>query len=262
MHGRRRRTKEKNQYCSDSSGTIVYFRALQGHSGRNLIDPSLQDNVIIQSNFFQYIFHVGCALNLHFIISSVLILGGQNLSNRQTVFFLLVHPMDKEHKDPDESRLGSTASCTIHAYSMEETSNTRRIGSTSTLLWRNYWRSIRHDRTLPLFTKHSQLIVSRKLLSWWDTGEVKNGKVYASPRPPRKISLKHDWMKELGSEVARQPEGEVAPTSKKVPNQANQIQTQITIEQGRPVVCSQRASQPRFSRDSTNFNVGRRNNSR
>ena len=27
------------------SGIIVYLRALQGHSGRNLIDPSLQDNV-------------------------------------------------------------------------------------------------------------------------------------------------------------------------------------------------------------------------
>ena len=27
-------------------------------------------------------------------------------------------------------------------------------------------------------------------------------KVYASPRPPPKISLKHDWMKELDSEVA------------------------------------------------------------
>ena len=26
------------QYCSDSSGTILYLRALQGHSGRSLID--------------------------------------------------------------------------------------------------------------------------------------------------------------------------------------------------------------------------------
>ena len=34
------------QYCSGSSGAILYFRAFQGHSGRNLIDPSLQDNVI------------------------------------------------------------------------------------------------------------------------------------------------------------------------------------------------------------------------
>ena len=34
--------KRRFQYCIDDSGTIVYFRALQGHSGRNLIDPSLQ----------------------------------------------------------------------------------------------------------------------------------------------------------------------------------------------------------------------------
>ena len=33
-------SKRRFQYCTDSSGTIVYFRALQGHSGRNLIDPS------------------------------------------------------------------------------------------------------------------------------------------------------------------------------------------------------------------------------
>ena len=93
--------KRRFQYCTDSSGTIVYFRALQGHSGRSLIDPLLQDNVIIQSNFFQYIYHVGCAFNLHSIISSGLIPGGQSLSKRQTVFFLPVDPMDKSLKDPD-----------------------------------------------------------------------------------------------------------------------------------------------------------------
>ena len=31
-----------------------------------------------------------------------------------------------------------------------------------------------------------------------------------SPRPPPKISLRHDWTKELGSKVAWQPEGEIA----------------------------------------------------
>ena len=79
----------------------MYFRTLQGHSGRNLIDPSLQDNVIIQSNFFQYIYHVGCAFNLHSIISLGLIPGGQSLSKRHTVFLLSVDPTDKNHKDPD-----------------------------------------------------------------------------------------------------------------------------------------------------------------
>ena len=87
--------KKRYQYCTDSLGAILYLRSLQGHSGRSLIDPTLQDNVLIPGNFFQYIYHVGCAINLHSIINSGLILGGQNLSNRQTVFFLPVDPMDK-----------------------------------------------------------------------------------------------------------------------------------------------------------------------
>ena len=92
--------KRRYQYCTDISGTIVYFRALQGHSGRNLIDPSLQDNVMIGSGMFHYISHIGCAFNLHSIINNGLILGGQNSSKRQTVFFLPIHPRDKGHQDP------------------------------------------------------------------------------------------------------------------------------------------------------------------
>ena len=47
--------KRRYQYCTDDSGTLVYFRALQGHSGRNLINPPLQDNVIIQRGLFHHI---------------------------------------------------------------------------------------------------------------------------------------------------------------------------------------------------------------
>ena len=46
----RRENKKRFQYCTDSSGIIVYFRALQGHSRRNLINPSFHDNVINMSN--------------------------------------------------------------------------------------------------------------------------------------------------------------------------------------------------------------------
>ena len=74
--------KRRYQYCTDDSEIIVCLRALQGHSGRNLIDPSLQDNVVIQSGFFQHIYHIGCAFNLHSIINNGLIPGGQNSSKR------------------------------------------------------------------------------------------------------------------------------------------------------------------------------------
>ena len=95
-------SKRRYQYCTDGSGIIVYLLALQGHSGRNLIDPSLQDNVVIQSEFFHNIYHIGCAFNLHSIINNGLIRGSQNSSKRQTVFFLPIDPRNKEHKDPEK----------------------------------------------------------------------------------------------------------------------------------------------------------------
>ena len=61
-------SKRRYQYCSDNSGTILYLRALQGHSGNNHIDPTLQDNVVIGTGIFHYIYHVGCAFNLHSVI--------------------------------------------------------------------------------------------------------------------------------------------------------------------------------------------------
>ena len=66
-------SKRRYQYCSDNSGTIIYLRALQGHSGHNLIDPTLQDNVVIGSGIFHNIYHIGCAFNLHSIINNGLI---------------------------------------------------------------------------------------------------------------------------------------------------------------------------------------------
>ena len=96
-----RGSKRRYQYCSDISGTILYLRALEGHSGNNLIDPTLQDNVVIGSGIFHHIYHVGCTFNLHSIINNGLVPGGQNLSKRQTVFFLLVDPRDESHRDPE-----------------------------------------------------------------------------------------------------------------------------------------------------------------
>ena len=95
------------QCCTDSSGQeILYLRALQGHSGRNLIDPSFQDNVLIPDNFFEYIYHIGCAISLHSITNSGLIAGGRNSGREsQTVFFTAVNPKDRDHKDPYESHL-------------------------------------------------------------------------------------------------------------------------------------------------------------
>ena len=47
-----------------------------------------------------------------------------------------------------------------------------------------------------------------------ETGEVMYEKVYMSPRPPPKISLKHNWERELGSEHAERPEEQVVQQSR------------------------------------------------
>ena len=71
-----------------------------------------------------------------------------------------------------------------------------------------------------------------------ETGDIIYEKVFASPRMPPKISLKHDWMKDLGSEVARQAEGEVAQQSKSF--QSSQPNPNPNHDRtGRPVVIGQ-----------------------
>ena len=64
-----------------------------------------------------------------------------------------------------------------------------------------------------------------------ETGEVIYEKVYVSPRPPSKISLKHDWKRDLGSEDPQRLDGQVVQQFK-VPNQTNQI----IIERGNPLL--------------------------
>ena len=125
--------RKRFQYCTDSSGQeILDLRALQGHSGRNRIDPAQQDTVLIPNNFFEHIYHIGCAVNVHSITNSGLIAGGQNSSrDRQTVLFTSVNPMNKDHKDPHE--FDQTTSCMVEAESGKCT-KIRCIGSIYSLL--------------------------------------------------------------------------------------------------------------------------------
>ena len=201
-------SKRRYQYCSDIPGTILYFRALQGHSGRNLIDPLLQDNVKIQSGFFHLFYHIGCVFNLHSIINNGLIPGGQNSSKRQTVFFLPIDPRDKEHKDPEKIDLNVPRRAQYLHKTWKRHQDTEN--------WVDINLAIRKGLTF-YQTRSNAIILQGKLPAYCipkvvrlKTGEVLYEKAYMSPRPPPKISLRHDWTKELSSKVDRQPEGEVA----------------------------------------------------
>ena len=54
--------------------------------------------MLIGPGIFPYIYHVGSNFSLSSIISNGLILGGQNLSRRQSVFFLPIDPRKEDHK--------------------------------------------------------------------------------------------------------------------------------------------------------------------
>ena len=103
-----------------------------------------------------------------------------------------------------------------------------------------------------------------------ETGEVIYEKVYMSPRPPPKISLKHDWKRELGSEDAQRLDGQVVQQFKSF--QSNQpIPNPDHDRTGQPVVRTDRTgqavvethtdnvpdgSQTRSCHESISFNVG------
>ena len=199
--------KKRFQYCADPSGQeILYLRALQGHSRRNPIDPSLQDNVLIPNNFSEYIYHIGCRVSLHSITNSGLFPGGQNSSReRQTVFFTAVNPMDKEHKDPYKLDLTKPR---LAWYKQK-----RWKRHQDTVYWVNIQRAQR--KGLKLYqTKCSAIIfhgthpaycISKAIVM--KSGEIKNENVSVSPRPPPTISFKDNWMKELDSDKIGEPRG-------------------------------------------------------
>ena len=130
------------QYCTDFSGDMLYLRALQGHSGRSLIDPSSQDSVLIPNVFFKYTYHVGCAIKLQSIINSGLISGGQNFEQETDGILSACESYGQRTQRSWDNRPESTAPCTVHADSVEGTSEHGfflvdiKLGLTSSLLKR------------------------------------------------------------------------------------------------------------------------------
>ena len=55
--------------------TLLKIRAIQGHTGRHLIEPELMGHVAIPFNRTQFCFHRGCSFNLKSILEAGLIAG-------------------------------------------------------------------------------------------------------------------------------------------------------------------------------------------
>ena len=190
------------QYCTDPSGQeILFLRALQGHSGRNFIDPSRQDNVLILNDFFEYIYHIGCAVNLHSITKSGLIPGGQKTSrDRQTVFFTAVNPMHENHQDLIELDLTTPRLLSykqkwkVHQDTVYRVDIQHAQRKGLKFCQRRSNAVILHD-TLPAYCFSKAIVMKSE--------EVTYQNAYVSPRPPPTISNKTYWTCNLDSDIAR-----------------------------------------------------------
>ena len=197
--------KRRYQYCSDS------------FSGDSIIDLAMQDNVLISPGIFLYIYHVGSNFNISSILSNGLIPGGQELSRRQSVFFLLVDPRDGNHRDPENID-----------YSVPRRARYVQITwkrHQDTVFWIDIDLGIIKER-LKFYQTRSNAVILQGVLppscivraERLKGGEPFYKRQYLSPRPPPKISLRHDlnWTRgndELGSTVEHRPVGKLVQQS-------------------------------------------------
>ena len=127
--------------------------------------------------------------------------------DRQYSFCLLI-PGTKSHKDPEKIDLNVPR----HAQYLHSAGKKHQ----DSVFWVDIDLAIR--KGLTFYRSRSNAIILQETLPAYcipkvvrlKTGEVLYEKVSMSTRPLPKISLKHEWTRELGSKVARQAEGEVA----------------------------------------------------
>ena len=172
--------------------------------------------MLIGTGIFPYIYHVGCAFNLHSIINNGLVRGGQNLSRKQTVFFLPVDPRDESHRDSERIDF-SVPRLARYVHSAWQRHQ-------DAVFWVDIDLAIKEGLTF-YQTRSNAIILQGTLPAHYiskverlKTGEVLYERRYLSPRPPPKISLKHDlnWSKgndQLGSTVEQQPVGKLVQQS-------------------------------------------------
>ena len=144
------------------------------------------------------------SFNLHSIINNGLILGGQNSSKRQTVFYLPIDPRDNGHQDPEKIDFNELrrAQYLHSAWKKHQ----------DAVFWVDINLAI--QKGLTFYQTRSNAIILEVTLPAYCIPKVVRLKIeevlyerpYMSLRPPPKISLRHDhdWTRgndELGSTV-------------------------------------------------------------
>ena len=116
------------------------------------------------------------------------------------VFCTSVDPMNKEHKDPNHIDLEALRLAWYKQKKWKRHPDTVYWVDINLALKKGFKFYQTRSNAIIFYDAFPAYCIPKVVVM--ETGEVKYEKVYASPRHPPKISLKHDWMKELDSEVA------------------------------------------------------------
>ena len=112
--------KKRFQCCfnPNSSKHFLFSRAIQGHSGGNLVDPALQDNVLLLEDFTEYIYHVGNVSEIHSIIRNGFIPRGRSLKKGQAIRVFDCSEPDgrRSNYGRNSMRLGQAKDRSIHIF--------------------------------------------------------------------------------------------------------------------------------------------------
>ena len=206
----RGRNKKRYQYCTDLSGAIIlHYRTM-------LLFPATSSSERLLP------IHLSCRVCNQFTFHHQLRIDTwRSKFEQQTDSILFAcgsYGQKKSHKDRETIDL----SVSRHAQYMHKAWKRHQ----NTVHWVDINLAI--GKELKFYQTRSNAILLQETLPAYcipkvvkmETGEVIYEKVYASPRLPPKISLKHDWKRELGSEVAQRPDGQVVQQSRS--SQSNQ----------------------------------------
>ena len=91
--------KPREEYCEDQIRTIIFIRAVQGHSHGASINPNLFSLKEIPLNWTEHISHTGSSSNYKSIQENGLWAGGLSLrSTRQACFFSPLSPQESSSR--------------------------------------------------------------------------------------------------------------------------------------------------------------------
>ena len=162
--------KKRFQNCvnPNSSNQFLCFRAIQGHSGENYVDPLLQDKILLPDDFTEYVCPVGNAGELNSIIRNGLIQGGKSLKRgRHAVFVTTANPMK------DGKRVGETP-CDLTKPRIAPYKNTWKSFQNTVFWWQFEARSRERSAILPNAVTCSRSLQHTICSFHWESGMYEN----------------------------------------------------------------------------------------